>query len=351
MSGSVRYPTLVELVQRSGNQPLVDMLRKPKDLAECFQVFGILHRLITNTDILREITRRVLDDFHADNCVYLELRTTPRAIKDETSGRVLVSKHEYLEAISTAIDEFEKDTNCKYHKTYNFKVNENNFLIFFSGAMLVRLILSIDRGKPVEDGLETIEFCHEMRNSARGERIVGVDFSGDPKAGSLHDKFRPCLDLVRRYSLPVTIHIGEIWNDDADLKLVLEDYRPDRIGHAVCLSDADVNKLIARPIPIEICPSSNLATRAVDHISTHRFGDFYKARRDYPMCVCTDDSGLFDTSLTRENHLIAQTFELGVRDMFELNKRSARIVFDKSPRVQQHLADKFDAFEKKFLNS
>lgn len=96
------------------------MLRKPNDLAECFQVFGILHRLITNTDVLGEITRRVLDDFHADNCVYLELRTTPRAIKDET-GRVLVSKHEYLEAISTSIDKFEKDTNGKSAKLITLK--------------------------------------------------------------------------------------------------------------------------------------------------------------------------------------------------------------------------------------
>lgn len=109
MSGSVRYPTLVELVERSGN-PHLGHLRKPNDLAECFQVFGILHKLITNTDILREITRRVLDDFRAENCVYLELRTTPRFIKDET-GKILVTKHEYLDAILTAIEQFEKETN------------------------------------------------------------------------------------------------------------------------------------------------------------------------------------------------------------------------------------------------
>lgn len=216
--------------------------------------------------------------------------------------------------------------------------------------MLVRLILSIDRAKSVEDGLETIEFCHELRKSSqRGWRVVGLDFSGDPKAGSLNSKFRSCLDLVRRYDIPVTIHIGEIWDDEIDLRLVLDDYRPDRIGHAVCLSNEDVEKLVKRPIPIEICPSSNLATRAVDHMKGHRFGDFYKARPDYPMSVCTDDSGLFDTSLTRENHLIAQTFKMSLRDMFEISKRSIGIIFEKSVEVQEKLKRKFDAFEKEIL--
>lgn len=217
--------------------------------------------------------------------------------------------------------------------------------------MLVRLILSVDRAKSVEDGRETIEMCEKMRReSGESGRIVGVDFSGDPKSGSLHHKFRPLLDLVRRHAIPVTIHIGEIWNDEVDLRFVLDDYRPDRIGHAVCLGDEDVTRLVARPIPVEICPTSNLTTRAVDHLGSHRFGDFYTSSHStYPMVICTDDCGLFDTSLTRENSLIAEAFKLSLRDMFELSKRSVRLIFDKSPRVHAVLQNKFDSFEKQFF--
>lgn len=112
MSGSVRYSTLVELAERSDNAALAQQLRPPRDLDECFRVFAILHKLITNTALLEQVTRRVLDDFRADNCVYLELRTTPRCIRDN-DGRVLVSKLEYLNAIISAIEKFENETNGK----------------------------------------------------------------------------------------------------------------------------------------------------------------------------------------------------------------------------------------------
>ena len=338
LSGSVRYSTLIELVKQGSDesekesdlsvlnslQSHIEDLKEPRELSECFKVFGILHRLIKNGEILKNVTRHVLDDFRSDNCAYLELRTTPRCILD-SAGKVLVSKREYIELILNTIDEFEAD----------------------NSDMLVRVILSVDRARSVEDGLETIKLCNELKQTR--DKIIGVDFSGNPNAGSLREKFLPCLNLVREYGLPSTIHIGEMWNDDADLEFVMSEFRPERIGHAVCLSESQIARLIERPIPIEICPTSNLTTRIVPAIEEHRFGDFYCAKPDYPMVVCTDDCGLFDTSLTRENLLIAQAFKLSLRDVFELNKRSTGLVFDKSSRVRDHLTAKFDRFEKEFL--
>ena len=38
--------------------------------------------LVTDVTTVRRITREVVEDFHAENVKYLELRTTPRAIPD-----------------------------------------------------------------------------------------------------------------------------------------------------------------------------------------------------------------------------------------------------------------------------
>ena len=50
-----------------------------RSLGECFQLFDVIHRITTSHATLTRITREVLEDFAADNVVYAELRTTPKA--------------------------------------------------------------------------------------------------------------------------------------------------------------------------------------------------------------------------------------------------------------------------------
>jgi adenosine deaminase len=99
-------------------------------------------------------------------------------------------------------------------------------------------------------------------------------------------------------------------------------------------------------IPIEICPTSNLITRAVESIDEHPFSDFYIAsNRNYPLVICTDDCGIFNTSLTREQHLICQAFKINSNELFDLNKRAINYIFDKSPTTIEKLAAQFKLYE------
>ena len=50
-----------------------------RSLGECFQLFAAIHRITTDHSTITRITREVLEDFAADNVVYVELRTTPKA--------------------------------------------------------------------------------------------------------------------------------------------------------------------------------------------------------------------------------------------------------------------------------
>ena len=54
-------------------------LRGERSLADCFALFDVIHRLTTRHDVVQRITREAVEDFAADGCVYLELRTTPKA--------------------------------------------------------------------------------------------------------------------------------------------------------------------------------------------------------------------------------------------------------------------------------
>ena len=54
-----------------------------RTLSEVFLLFGVIHQVTTDHDILTRITQEVIEDFAADNVQYLELRTTPKVL----SGR------------------------------------------------------------------------------------------------------------------------------------------------------------------------------------------------------------------------------------------------------------------------
>lgn len=345
MSGSVRYSTIVDLCTREAEEkfrnenknfqpdeyesqkqlyverelkclPQSCLAPDSADLAECFKLFDVLHRLIKSKQILARITEEILADFQADNVVYLELRTTPRNIHNERS-ELVVSKADYLNTVLDSIDKFQA----------------NN-------RMIVRVLLSIDRTRSLEDALDTVNLAAEYRR--RG--VVGVDFSGNPLVSS-YRKFHDAFELIGKYGLPVTVHIAEIWQDQ-DLDYILKEIKPQRIGHAVCLTTEYVEYLLNEcRIPVEICPTSNLITKCVDRIENHTFNEFYKRDAGYPMVICTDDFGIFNTYLSNEYFLIARAFNLTIKDMFELSKNAINIIFDKSETTRLKLNDAFDSFK------
>ena len=56
----------------------------------------------------------------------------------------------------------------------------------------------------------------------------------------------------------------------------------------------------------------------------------------YPISVCTDDSGVFGTSLSRELLLVAHAFGLGENELWSLTVRSTELIFCEveKPRLQ-----------------
>jgi len=66
--------------------------------SRCFKVFDIAHALTVTPQAVFTATCDVIKEFHEDNVIYLELRSTPRAVKDS------MTKTEYLEAIIKAFE-------------------------------------------------------------------------------------------------------------------------------------------------------------------------------------------------------------------------------------------------------
>lgn len=97
-------------------------------------------------------------------------------------------------------------------------------------------------------------------------------------------------------------------------------FKPDRIGHALLLTDAMYDELESstEKIPIESCPTSNVMTL---ELATHYEGDLVHGLRrhprlkkwldsDYPISISTDDPGIFNTNSTIELVLLVKAFQM-----------------------------------------
>ncbi|KAK2447800.1 adenosine deaminase [Trifolium repens] len=323
LNGSIRVTTLLELAKALNetqkgaiNFSQMEHVITKYDLSliEVFQFFDLIHNVITDHNIVTRITKEVIEDFASDNVVYLELRTTPK--RNDSIG---MSKRSYVDAVikglrsvnSVDVDFVPKTEDSK--SLNNDKCNGNS-----RKRIIVRLILSIDRRETTEAAMETVKLALEMRHLG----VVGIDLSGNPKTGEW-TTYLPALKFAQEQGLNVTLHCGEIRNSK-EIKNMLE-FHPQRIGHACFFEDEHWRKMKSSKIPVEICLTSNIRTFSVPSIKVHHFAYLYKTK--HPLVLCTDDTCVFNTSLSKEYKYAADSFGLGRWEMFELSRNAVEYIF------------------------
>ncbi|XP_021719672.1 adenosine deaminase-like protein isoform X2 [Chenopodium quinoa] len=252
LNGSVRNSTLLELAKDLGEKGIIVfsevehvILKNDRSLTEVFKLFDLIHILTTDHATVTRITKEVVEDFAAENVVYLELRTTPK--RNDSRG---MSKRSYMEAVIEGLrkvdvldidfgsTEVGLEENGKSGQMIDDCVGISRTKIY------VRLLLSIDRRETLAAAMETVKLALEMKDLG----VVGIDLSGNPKVGEWIT-FLPALRFAREQGLRVTLHCGEVPNQE-EIHAML-DFLPERIGHACCLEEDAWRKLKISKIPAQ----------------------------------------------------------------------------------------------------
>lgn len=135
--------------------------------------------------------------------------------------------------------------------------------------------------------------------------VVGLDLAGDEAryTGAPH---RKAFDLALDAGLPRTVHAGEAAGPDS-VREALDVLGAMRIGHGVrAAQDPALLEHIRRDgIVLEMCPTSNVQTRAVDSLETHPIDACYNA--GVRVTVSTDAHTISDTSVTEEYMKLVKT--------------------------------------------
>ncbi len=296
LNGSLRSSTLKELAQAK-NISSNDVRLHPdhhRTLDECFALFDIIHDVTDNLVTIRRIAREAVEDAALDGVIHLELRTTPRSILG-------ASRKAYVEAVLDGLDDF-----TRQHASS-------------PGTCGVRLILSIDRREGAAAAHDTVTLAAQMQS--RG--VVGVDLSGNPNRGTFAT-WKAALSRARALGLGVTLHAAEVDNHDETREMI--DFSADRLGH-VCFANGKLSERLQRSgVPLEICVTSNVISKSVKNYQAHHFRHLHRVSTN-PIVLCTDDSGVFDITLSHEYSIIATTFDLGQQQLIELARNGVEAAF------------------------
>jgi adenosine deaminase len=146
----------------------------------------------------------------------------------------------------------------------------------------------------------------------RSRGVLGIDLAGTERdAIELKpDAVAPYEDLfahARKHGLKTTVHTGETAGTGAEgVMAVVERLKPQRIGHGIRAAyDESAMKLLKeRDIVLELCPTSNLHTKAVEGIKEleHIVRTFWD--RGVKITINTDGPYLLDTDMRQEIELI-----------------------------------------------
>ena len=101
-------------------------------------------------------------------------------------------------------------------------------------------------------------------------------------------------------------------------------------------------------IALEVCPTSNIATRAVRTLDEHPIKEFAKA--GIIVTINSDDPPMFGTDLNNEYAVAARLLELDERGLAGLAKNAVEASF-MDPAGKARLAAEIDAYTASWLAS
>ena len=212
-----------------------------------------------------------------------------------------------------------------FSETESMSCKKALFFFFFSMSCkkaMEALIKGLERGKQdfaIEYGVIVCAMRHigeeenwRMIRAARellGSGVCGADLAG-AEASYPMSQFMNLFENTRKIGMPFTIHAGECGSVDNITDAV--NVGAKRIGHGIAMRGHEdvIRELAEKKIGIEMCPISNLQTKAVSGPEFYPIREFLD--HGVRVTVNTDNRTVSNTTMTKELEFIQKTY--GVRD-------------------------------------
>ena len=275
LDGSIRPQTMWDILQAEKANPFKDLeelkanVSVPLDcsgLVEYLKCFDYVLAHLQKPEYIRRIAYELGQDAAAENVRRLELRFSP--ILHTAKG---ATAEDITEAAIEGARESSRDNNIS-----------------------IGVIVCCIREKPPELSTKVAEIAAAFKE--RG--VAGMDLAGDEKnflSGIHGEAFR----IAHENDVNITVHAGEVTGPET-IKYAIEVLGARRIGHGLNLrkDPSIMEEVRQKKIPLEMCLTSNVHTKAVDSFENHPL-KFY-LDNGIRVTMNTDNRLMSNTDMTTE---------------------------------------------------
>jgi aminodeoxyfutalosine deaminase len=313
--GSASVDTVLELAREhpDGGVPTeradLERFYQFRDFAHFIAVYIAVNGLLRTADDVEALTIAVAGDLAAQQVRYAELTVTPDA-------HLLVGIEP--DGLASALD------SARNHARDELGIE-------------LAWIFDIPGELGIASGKRTIDWVEAFAPTGS----VGFGLGG-PEVGVPRARFSEIFARARALGLGSVPHAGETTGPETIWESIRE-LGAQRIGHGIAAArDPELMAyLVDHGIALEVCPTSNVCTRAVADLASHPLPDLIRA--GVTVTVNSDDPGMFSTSLNREYALVHETIGLSLDDLTELDRAAVRVSFC-SADVRQRLLAEIDLY-------
>ncbi|MCD7034476.1 adenosine deaminase [Metabacillus sp. GX 13764] len=303
LDGSLRAVTIIEIALKEGiplpsyrKEELQNHLIAPlecESLEEYLTAFYLPNLVMQSKANLRRIAFELFEDAAMENVKYMEVRFAPL---------LHTEKGLTIEDVVASVIEGMRDA----EKHYEIKGN---------------LILSCMRSMSVEKAFEVVNQGAKFL----GKGVAAIDLCAIEEEGFCGKFIKP-ISLAKELGYRVTIHAGETGIGKNVLEAV-ELLGAERIGHGVFIKDCPEAYQIVKEkqIVLEMCPTSNIQTKAVQHFRDHPIYQFYQD--GIKVTINTDNRTVSDTTMAKECEIVNQVLLMTEEDYREIYRTSAEASF------------------------
>lgn len=286
LDGSVRVDTIIDIAKKEGIkldsykrcdiEKLVQVTNDCTSLNEYLKRFDLPNKVMQSSENIKRITFELLEDAQKENIKYIEIRFAP--LLHLQKGLSIE------EVIQSAIDGINQA-----QRIYDIKGN---------------LILSCMRNMSEDDAILLIEKGRKFLNKG----VVAIDLAG-PEEEGFANKYKRAIELARSYGYNITIHAGEAASAQNVIDAI-NILKAQRIGHGVRIKDMkDAYDLVKKTgVVLEMCPTSNIQTKAIECLNKYPLYDFYKD--GIKLSINTDNRTVSNIDLSNEIKVISDEFNM-----------------------------------------
>jgi len=291
LDGSLRVKTIIELAQIQGvhlpsknESELLKILSigdSSISLEDYIRKFDIILSILQSPASLERAAFELAMDCHQDGVRYLEVRYSP-VLHTKNGMRLSETIDSVKKGLAKAFDE------C--------------------GIITGIIICGIRHISP-DHSMELADLSIKYKNKG----VVGFDLAG-AEENFPAKKHKEAFYQILNNNINTTIHAGEAYGPRS-IHQALHVCGAHRIGHGTRVyEDIDLlNYINDHRIPLEICLTSNVHTKAVPSISKHPFKHFMNKK--IRVTLNTDNRLISNTSLSNEYKIAIDNFNLSENDI------------------------------------